>query len=216
MHGLRRPRCRRGPSSVPNARIRWPRRVAAPRTSPIECSRRPPRSRASASSSPCCSRTCKGSTELIADRDPEEARKLLDPVLEHMCEAVEKYGGTVSQVLGDGILAFFGAPIVLGGPRGPGLLRRAQHAGPRAPLRRRHPARVRRAGPDPRRAPFRRGRAERQADTACTRATGRSARPCTSRREWNRWPSPGRCSPRPRPSGSPRATSRRARSAPSA
>ncbi len=53
----------------------------------------------------------KGSTELIADRDPEEARKLLDPVLEHMCEAVEKYGGTVSQVLGDGIMALFGAPI---------------------------------------------------------------------------------------------------------
>jgi class 3 adenylate cyclase/tetratricopeptide (TPR) repeat protein len=52
-----------------------------------------------------------GSTELIADRDPEEARRLLDPVLEHMCEAVEKYGGTVSQVLGDGIVAFFGAPV---------------------------------------------------------------------------------------------------------
>ena len=52
-----------------------------------------------------------GSTELIADRDPEEARKLLDPVLEHMCEAVEKYGGTVSQLLGDGILALFGAPV---------------------------------------------------------------------------------------------------------
>ncbi len=53
----------------------------------------------------------KGSTELIADRDPEEARRLLDPVLDHMCEAVEKYGGTVSQLLGDGILAFFGAPV---------------------------------------------------------------------------------------------------------
>ena len=53
----------------------------------------------------------KGSTELIADRDPEEARKLLDPVLEHMCEAVEKYGGTVSQVMGDGIMALFGAPV---------------------------------------------------------------------------------------------------------
>ena len=53
----------------------------------------------------------KGSLELIADRDPEEARKLLDPVLEHMCEAVEKYGGTVSQVMGDGILALFGAPV---------------------------------------------------------------------------------------------------------
>jgi class 3 adenylate cyclase/tetratricopeptide (TPR) repeat protein len=55
----------------------------------------------------------KGSMELIADRDPEEARKLLDPVLEHMCEAVEKYGGTVSQVMGDGIMALFGAPVSL-------------------------------------------------------------------------------------------------------
>ena len=53
----------------------------------------------------------KGSMELIADRDPEDARKLLDPVLEHMCEAVEKYGGTVNQLMGDGIMALFGAPI---------------------------------------------------------------------------------------------------------
>src|SRR6185295_8079856 len=53
----------------------------------------------------------KGSMELIADRDPEEARRLLDPVLEHMCESVEKYGGTVSQVMGDGIMALFGAPV---------------------------------------------------------------------------------------------------------
>jgi class 3 adenylate cyclase len=53
----------------------------------------------------------KGSLELIADRDPEEARRLLDPVVEHMCEAVEKYGGTVSQLMGDGILALFGAPV---------------------------------------------------------------------------------------------------------
>ena len=29
----------------------------------------------------------KGSMELLTDRDPEEARKLLDPVLEHMMEA---------------------------------------------------------------------------------------------------------------------------------
>lgn len=53
----------------------------------------------------------KGSLELIADRDPEEVGKLLRPVVERMCEAVEKYGGTVSQVMGDGILALFGAPI---------------------------------------------------------------------------------------------------------
>src|SRR5262245_25105833 len=40
----------------------------------------------------------KGSMELLADRDPEEARKILDPVLEHMMEAVHRYEGTVNQV----------------------------------------------------------------------------------------------------------------------
>jgi class 3 adenylate cyclase/tetratricopeptide (TPR) repeat protein len=53
----------------------------------------------------------KGSMELLADRDPEEARGILDPVLEHMMEAVHRYEGTVNQVLGDGIMALFGAPI---------------------------------------------------------------------------------------------------------
>jgi hypothetical protein len=48
----------------------------------------------------------KGSMELLADRDPEEARKLLDPVLERMMEAVHRYEGTVNQVMGDGIMAF--------------------------------------------------------------------------------------------------------------
>jgi class 3 adenylate cyclase/tetratricopeptide (TPR) repeat protein len=53
----------------------------------------------------------KGSMELLADRDPEEARRLLDPVLERMMEAVHHYEGTVNQVLGDGIMALFGAPV---------------------------------------------------------------------------------------------------------
>jgi class 3 adenylate cyclase/tetratricopeptide (TPR) repeat protein len=53
----------------------------------------------------------KGSMELLADRDPEEARRLLDPVLERMMEAVHFYEGTVNQVMGDGIMALFGAPI---------------------------------------------------------------------------------------------------------
>src|SRR5262245_47507930 len=44
----------------------------------------------------------KGSMELLADRDPEEARKLLDPVLERMMEAVHRYEGTVNQVMCDG------------------------------------------------------------------------------------------------------------------
>ena len=53
----------------------------------------------------------KGSMELLADRDPEEARKLLDPVLERMMQAVHHYEGTVNQVMGDGIMALFGAPL---------------------------------------------------------------------------------------------------------
>jgi class 3 adenylate cyclase/tetratricopeptide (TPR) repeat protein len=53
----------------------------------------------------------KGSMELLADHDPEEARKLLDPVLERMMEAVHRYEGTVNQVMGDGIMALFGAPL---------------------------------------------------------------------------------------------------------
>src|SRR6266704_5322356 len=53
----------------------------------------------------------KGSMALLADRDPEEARQLLDPVLERMMAAVHRYEGTVNQVMGDGIMALFGAPI---------------------------------------------------------------------------------------------------------
>jgi class 3 adenylate cyclase/tetratricopeptide (TPR) repeat protein len=56
----------------------------------------------------------KGSTELLAERnpdDPEEARRLLDPVIEHMIEAVHRYEGTVNRVVGDGIMALFGAPL---------------------------------------------------------------------------------------------------------
>src|SRR6266446_2435115 len=53
----------------------------------------------------------KGSMELLADRDPEEARQVLDPVLERMMAAVHRYEGTVNQVMGDGIMALFGAPL---------------------------------------------------------------------------------------------------------
>ena len=53
----------------------------------------------------------KGSMELLAERDPEEARQLLDPVLERVMEAVHRYEGTVNQVMGDGIMALFGAPL---------------------------------------------------------------------------------------------------------
>jgi class 3 adenylate cyclase/tetratricopeptide (TPR) repeat protein len=53
----------------------------------------------------------KGSMELFSDRDPESAHKLIEPVLERMIEAVHRYEGTVNRVLGDGIMALFGAPI---------------------------------------------------------------------------------------------------------
>src|SRR5262245_5560729 len=53
----------------------------------------------------------KGSMELLAERDPEEARQLLDPVLDRMMAAVHQYEGTVNQVMGDGIMALFGAPV---------------------------------------------------------------------------------------------------------
>jgi class 3 adenylate cyclase/tetratricopeptide (TPR) repeat protein len=53
----------------------------------------------------------KSSMELLADRDPEEAQRILDPVLELMMAAVHHYEGTVNQVMGDGIMALFGAPL---------------------------------------------------------------------------------------------------------
>ena len=53
----------------------------------------------------------RGSLELLAERDPEEARALLDPVLELMMDAVHRYEGTVNQVMGDVIMAIFGAPL---------------------------------------------------------------------------------------------------------
>src|SRR5262249_38940614 len=53
----------------------------------------------------------RGSLELLADHDPEEARALLDPVLERMIEAVHRYEGAVNTVLGDGVMAIFGAPL---------------------------------------------------------------------------------------------------------
>jgi class 3 adenylate cyclase/tetratricopeptide (TPR) repeat protein len=53
----------------------------------------------------------KDSTELIKDLDAEAAQQLLDPALHHMMDAVHRFEGTVNQVLGDGIMALFGAPI---------------------------------------------------------------------------------------------------------
>jgi class 3 adenylate cyclase/tetratricopeptide (TPR) repeat protein len=55
-----------------------------------------------------------GSMELLVGRDAEEVQKLLfDPVLERMMEAVHRYDGTVHRVMGDGVMALFGAPIAV-------------------------------------------------------------------------------------------------------
>ena len=52
----------------------------------------------------------KGSTELMADLDPEDARAIIDPALKLMIDAVQRYDGYVVQSTGDGIFALFGAP----------------------------------------------------------------------------------------------------------
>ena len=52
-----------------------------------------------------------GSTELIRDRDAEEAQRLLDGIVRLMMDAVHRYEGTVSRLLGDGLMAMFGAPV---------------------------------------------------------------------------------------------------------
>ncbi len=58
-----------------------------------------------------CFADIKDSTELIRDLDPEAAQQLLDPAIHIMMNAVHRFEGTVNQVLGDGIMSIFGAPI---------------------------------------------------------------------------------------------------------
>jgi class 3 adenylate cyclase/tetratricopeptide (TPR) repeat protein len=53
----------------------------------------------------------RGSLSVIQGVDPEEGQALLDAVLEAMAEAVHRYEGAVNQVMGDGIMALFGAPV---------------------------------------------------------------------------------------------------------
>jgi class 3 adenylate cyclase/tetratricopeptide (TPR) repeat protein len=53
----------------------------------------------------------KGSTDLVQDLDAEAVSALFDPLQKIMIDAVHAYEGTVNEVLGDGIMAIFGAPI---------------------------------------------------------------------------------------------------------
>ncbi len=53
------------------------------------------------------------STEIISEHDPEFALEFLDGATLRMAESVEKFGGTVSRLMGDGIIALFGAPVAV-------------------------------------------------------------------------------------------------------
>jgi class 3 adenylate cyclase len=149
----------------------------------------------------------KGSMELLADRDPEEARKILDPVLERMMEAVHHYEGTVNQVMGDGIMALFGAPLAH-----EDHAVRACYAALRMQesvkmyadeIRRSHAVVVKiRVG-------LNSGEVAGAPSAAiCTWTTPPSARRRTWRGAWSSWPIPARSSSRPRRWRWPRATSR--------
>jgi predicted ribosomally synthesized peptide with nif11-like leader len=70
----------------------------------------------------------KDSTELIRDLDPEAAQQLLDPAIHIMMNAVHRVEGTVNQVLGDGIMSIFGAPIAHEDSCGTCLLCSSGHA----------------------------------------------------------------------------------------
>ena len=52
-----------------------------------------------------------GSTEMVADRSPDDARSILEPAVEALVESVEAFGGALNRVLGDAIMALFGAPL---------------------------------------------------------------------------------------------------------
>ena len=51
-----------------------------------------------------------GSTHLISEMDPEEARDTLIPVIGVICEAMTRHGGVVNRKMGDGVMVLFGAP----------------------------------------------------------------------------------------------------------
>jgi class 3 adenylate cyclase len=54
----------------------------------------------------------RGYTSLAAQHEPEQALDLLNRYLTVASDAVEYHGGAVADLLGDGVFAFFGAPIL--------------------------------------------------------------------------------------------------------
>ena len=53
----------------------------------------------------------RGYTSLAEELPPQEAMKVLNSYLAEIIFAVYEHGGTVNQILGDGVMALFGAPI---------------------------------------------------------------------------------------------------------
>src|SRR5829696_5878065 len=52
-----------------------------------------------------------GSTRMGEQLDPEEVAEIMDGAFAFLNAEVAKYGGTVARLLGDAVLAFFGAPV---------------------------------------------------------------------------------------------------------
>ena len=52
-----------------------------------------------------------GSTSIAEKLDPEEWKEIVSGAHQRVGEAIYRYEGTIAQLLGDGVLAFFGAPI---------------------------------------------------------------------------------------------------------
>ena len=96
----------------------------------------------------------KDSTELIKDLDPEEAQKLLDPAIHIMMDTVHRFEGTVNQVLGDGIMAIFGAPLAQEDHALRACYAALAMQAAMRPLRRRGPSIARDRTPHPRGAQF--------------------------------------------------------------
>jgi class 3 adenylate cyclase len=53
----------------------------------------------------------KGSTAAAERLDPEEWTEIMNEAFEYMIQPVSRYEGTVARLMGDAILAFFGAPV---------------------------------------------------------------------------------------------------------
>ncbi len=52
----------------------------------------------------------RGSTAMAEELDPEDWTDVMNEAFEHLIEPVVRHEGTVARLMGDAILAFFGAP----------------------------------------------------------------------------------------------------------